>query len=512
MMNNRGWIKIFEAVIAVLLIASVLLIVLGQSSVKKDESSLKIYKAEVSILREIQLNSSLREDILGIESLPVKWDDFNSTGLGDVRNKIILKTPDYLNCTAMVCEMNDTCILNEDSGREVYVQSIAITASLEKYSPRQLKLFCETEKEPCIAEPLVITCETYVCGDTTNNCGQKISCGSCSTNGICSEGACYPETNYADCDNDLTNGYECSTSGNNLCYEGRCCTPTDVCSVMEYTCGSYDDNCGGTIDCGSCIDDCNDCISGHCQKSCSYCGTGECTYLSGCYDNKLGSCLTCDYNEYWYDNVDKNCDGSTGIVYKQATIPACASTNDLQYSVKGISENAYQIYGHLKGKTLTWDTTFTPEDSYYTNPIHFVGSYTFPTTTPPVGRSSLRFHVGGCIVIEIYGNQIRLFHGGFLSPSCYTSLNTDTNAASWKDNTWYDQAYMHFSGYGAPHLESSFLLYPTYLVQSKTTSNFGLYYIYKSSDGAWHGWYSHFDSSTSPQRGTLKAGSYITLT
>ena len=141
-MNNRGWIKIFEAVIAVLLIASVLLIVLGQTSVKKNEDSAKIYKTEISILREVELDDVLREDVIDAEPLPIKWDDFDLEGLSNVKEKIILKTPDYLDCKAMVCKMNDTCILEGTLGEEVYVQSIVITASLEKYSPRQLKLFC----------------------------------------------------------------------------------------------------------------------------------------------------------------------------------------------------------------------------------------------------------------------------------------------------------------------------------------------------------------------------------
>lgn len=140
--SRRGWIRIFEAVIAVLLITSVLLVVIGQDSVKKDEDSLKIYKIEISILREIQLNSTLRGDILDIGSLPVEWDDFDLIGLGEIKDKIVSKTPDYLNCTAMVCEMTGDCILEEGLGEEVYAQSITITANLTKYSPRQLKLFC----------------------------------------------------------------------------------------------------------------------------------------------------------------------------------------------------------------------------------------------------------------------------------------------------------------------------------------------------------------------------------
>ena len=142
MVNKKGWIKIFEAVIAILLIASILLIVVSQDSIKQNEDSLEIYKEEISILREVQLDTSLRADILGIESLPVEWEDFNSTGLTNVKNKIISRIPDYLDCEAMVCEMTDNCILDENSVKEIYVQSVVISANITKYSLRQLKLFC----------------------------------------------------------------------------------------------------------------------------------------------------------------------------------------------------------------------------------------------------------------------------------------------------------------------------------------------------------------------------------
>ncbi len=140
--SKKAWIRIFEAVIAVLLITSVLLIVIGQDKISKNEDVLKIYKTEISMLREIQLDNLLREDILDIEFFPVEWDDFDSNGLSNVKARIISKIPDYLDCKAMVCEMNATCILEEDLGKEVYAQSAVITASLDKYSPRQLKLFC----------------------------------------------------------------------------------------------------------------------------------------------------------------------------------------------------------------------------------------------------------------------------------------------------------------------------------------------------------------------------------
>jgi len=141
-MNKKAWIKIFEAVIAILLITSVLLIVVNEKNTQKNEDSLEIYKEEIAILREIQLNTSLRNDILGIESFPVRWGDFNSAGLTCVKEEIISNIPDYLDCEAAVCNINDSCILEIDSEKPIYAQSVVISSNITKYSLRLLKLFC----------------------------------------------------------------------------------------------------------------------------------------------------------------------------------------------------------------------------------------------------------------------------------------------------------------------------------------------------------------------------------
>ena len=83
MKNKRAWIKIVEAFVAILLVVSVLLIVLNEGYIEKNDISLKVYEIELSILREIQSNNSLRADILNIEKseLPVEWKDFELRGL-----------------------------------------------------------------------------------------------------------------------------------------------------------------------------------------------------------------------------------------------------------------------------------------------------------------------------------------------------------------------------------------------------------------------------------------------
>ena len=138
MKQKKGWIRIIEAFVTILLITGILLIVLNKGYISKNDNSQKIYENEQGILREIQLNNSLRQEILNMGVLPVEWNNFPE----NIKNKIISETPSYLNCEAKICGANEICVLSEISNEDIYVQKTIITATLEKYNPRQLKLFC----------------------------------------------------------------------------------------------------------------------------------------------------------------------------------------------------------------------------------------------------------------------------------------------------------------------------------------------------------------------------------
>jgi hypothetical protein len=135
-MEKKGWIKIVEAFVAVLLITGILLIVLNKGSISKNDNSQEIYENEQGILIEIQLNNSLAEEIFDIGTLPVEWNNFPA----NVKNKIISETKSYLNCEAKICDVNEVCVLSQGDEKSVYVQSAIFT--LDENDPRQLKLFC----------------------------------------------------------------------------------------------------------------------------------------------------------------------------------------------------------------------------------------------------------------------------------------------------------------------------------------------------------------------------------
>jgi hypothetical protein len=132
--NNKGWVKIVEAFIGIMLIASVFLIVLNKESKDKDDFS-RIHEAEIAILREIQLDNDMRSEILNATpgSNGLSWTGFPNE-----------KVPNYLDCVAKICNAGDLCILQNPLQTDIYSESIIISTTLQatKFDPRKLKLFC----------------------------------------------------------------------------------------------------------------------------------------------------------------------------------------------------------------------------------------------------------------------------------------------------------------------------------------------------------------------------------
>ena len=141
MKSKRGWIRLVEVFIAILLVTGVLLVVSSRINYYvKDDSFIEMSKKEIAILRDIELNNTLRTEILGAP-LPTEWADFGSP-LQKTRDRIINLTPPNLECMAKICAVGDNCIIDELAGRNVYAEAVFISSDLNTYFPRQIKLFC----------------------------------------------------------------------------------------------------------------------------------------------------------------------------------------------------------------------------------------------------------------------------------------------------------------------------------------------------------------------------------
>lgn len=145
MKNKRGWIEIVEAFFSILLIVAVVLIILNRNASNTDVSG-QIYNVQISILREIETNTTLREEISTaassdpINPLPVNWTD---TGFPiDLKNKVTDRTPSYLISVAKICDLNGECSLGQNIGKNVYSQTVIISATLQQgIVYRKLNLF-----------------------------------------------------------------------------------------------------------------------------------------------------------------------------------------------------------------------------------------------------------------------------------------------------------------------------------------------------------------------------------
>jgi len=136
-MNKRGWIKIVEAVIAIILLATIVLIVVNTGRSKGSGLEEVIYNIELSKLREIELSSTLRAEVIATSG-EVELAAFPS----GTKAKIEADIPSYLTCDAKICDPVDSCLSSQNQAGDVYVNSVMISADLSTFNSRVLKMFC----------------------------------------------------------------------------------------------------------------------------------------------------------------------------------------------------------------------------------------------------------------------------------------------------------------------------------------------------------------------------------
>jgi len=144
-MNKKGWIRIVEAFLAAIFILVIAIVMINQQSLKQPDSSSIIYNSEISIIRNIEMNNTLRGEILNVIDLDLPLNSDNITFPSEVKVKISSLTPSFLSCGAQICNTNDSCNYWKNTKNELYSQDVLITANLTNYNPRKLKLFCTTK-------------------------------------------------------------------------------------------------------------------------------------------------------------------------------------------------------------------------------------------------------------------------------------------------------------------------------------------------------------------------------
>ena len=129
MKNKRGFIRILEAVFAILLLAGFLIFFIARQSERSDFGDYA-YEVTRDILRDIEQNSELRNEIV-VQDKTDKTEDF-------VRERL----SDSFEFDLRICSPNSVCGLSQYiEGKDIYADSVLITSTLEQYDPKQLKLF-----------------------------------------------------------------------------------------------------------------------------------------------------------------------------------------------------------------------------------------------------------------------------------------------------------------------------------------------------------------------------------
>lgn len=137
-MGKKGWIRITEAIVAILIMSSVL-IVMYTKDVPQVSYSDYVYNLQTRILMDVADRDNLRSATLSsTESLT------NQTLLDYFDESI----PSNFNYTVKVCSLSAvTCNANiGDVPSEIFVEDRIISSNLQKYDPKMLRLYIWEKK------------------------------------------------------------------------------------------------------------------------------------------------------------------------------------------------------------------------------------------------------------------------------------------------------------------------------------------------------------------------------
>jgi hypothetical protein len=142
MMNKRGWMRILEATIAVMIVSGVLIVVYSRQVDRGTDPADYFYSLQRQILMDISSSSALR--------LAVLDGDIN-----EISGFVEAKIPEAFGYFIRICDLGDTtdyCKIKDDSiiretrDKDVFVEEIVVSSDLgvgsnSRYKPKKLRLF-----------------------------------------------------------------------------------------------------------------------------------------------------------------------------------------------------------------------------------------------------------------------------------------------------------------------------------------------------------------------------------
>lgn len=142
MRNKRGWMRILEATIAVLLVTGVLLFVYSEHNLSSQGIDDYASNLQKKILKDISFDSILRNFVLNDSILNVDSAEFQR--VNEFVNDSISQPP--FNYSLRICDLGTPCKMNSEVFQdtlsyEIHSEEIIISANILKYSPRKVRLF-----------------------------------------------------------------------------------------------------------------------------------------------------------------------------------------------------------------------------------------------------------------------------------------------------------------------------------------------------------------------------------
>ncbi|MBI5148705.1 hypothetical protein HZA33_03425 [Candidatus Pacearchaeota archaeon] len=131
--NKKAWIRIAEAVSAILLLTSILLIISLRATEKEDISS-NMYTIQRAILDEVSSNGNMRSVILSIDPEDPYKDDFKDENI-QIKDFLKKRVPLGLSFNYTVCKPLESCFNpTVPRNKDVYVDDAIISTVPTEYS------------------------------------------------------------------------------------------------------------------------------------------------------------------------------------------------------------------------------------------------------------------------------------------------------------------------------------------------------------------------------------------
>jgi hypothetical protein len=128
--NKKGWIRITEAVVAILIMASVLIVIYTNQTPRVSFSEY-VYDLQARLLTEVADNNLWRNATINSNVSYLKENYFD------------LNIPSFFDYNITICDLENSasCVFFPDTEKEVYVEDRIISSTLETYDPKLLRLY-----------------------------------------------------------------------------------------------------------------------------------------------------------------------------------------------------------------------------------------------------------------------------------------------------------------------------------------------------------------------------------